>query len=103
MKDGVEGDGTHGFSLAESLGEARLDRGCERSRNQDGCATLGGVELRLIGGWLVHEKERIWLAYWSIEGREVIRLRRPRLTIESSLVPSCGGPISPTSEDSTLE
>ena len=51
----------------------------------------------------MHEKERIWLAYWSIEGREVIRLRRPSLTIESSLVPSCGGPISPTYEDSTLE
>jgi hypothetical protein len=27
VKDGVEGDGTHGFSLAESLGWARLDRG----------------------------------------------------------------------------
>jgi len=27
VKDGVEGDGTHEFSLAESLGGARLERG----------------------------------------------------------------------------
>jgi hypothetical protein len=36
VKDGVEGDGTHGFSLAESLGGARLERGARASATKRG-------------------------------------------------------------------